>query len=140
MIGIARVAVLLGPGDKEGLLRPIGTQPDWDALVRSRATLAIYMGMQRLAHIVARLLAAGLAPATPVAVISQGTLPEQREVRATVATIVPAVARARLQAPALIVVGDVVALGAEGISSTSQAGQWSAQRVQPEPSMEATQS
>ena len=97
-----------------------GGDPDWHALVRSRTTLVIYMGLQRISLIADALMAAGLGGATPAAAIAQGTLPSERHVIAPLADIARAVAAAALGSPVVIVVGEVVALAARysGISSS----------------------
>lgn len=84
--------------------------PDWARLAASGATLVIYMGVARLGLICAALLAAGMCPDTPAAAIEQGTLPAQREVVATLGTLPARAAAARIGSPAIIVIGDVVAL------------------------------
>jgi uroporphyrin-III C-methyltransferase/precorrin-2 dehydrogenase/sirohydrochlorin ferrochelatase len=69
-----------------------------------------YMGLARLDHIVEKLLQHG-APATrPAGIIAQGTTADQRVVTATLATIRGVSSAASLESPALLVVGDVVAL------------------------------
>src|SRR5206468_1845591 len=78
---------------------------DWDAVARVGGTIVLLMGVGRIAAIAERLLAAGRPPSTPVAAITWATRPEQRTVRATLATI----ADRRLQAPATIVIGAVAA-------------------------------
>lgn len=83
-------------------------EPDWAALAATGTTLVIYMGLSRLESICAGLLAGSLTSDMPVAVISRGTQPEQREVVATLADIAPLVRAAELPAPALIVVGRVI--------------------------------
>ncbi len=85
-------------------------EPDWAALAATRTTLVIYMGLKRLSQIAARLMAAGLPGATPAVVISQGTLPGERHVLAPLSEIAAAAAAASLAAPALVVIGEVVAL------------------------------
>jgi uroporphyrin-III C-methyltransferase len=82
---------------------------DWDAASRLD-TLVILMGLARLDEIVAALLQAGREPTTPAAVIAQGTLPSERIVVGTLATLCPLVAASRISAPATIVVGEVVRL------------------------------
>jgi uroporphyrin-III C-methyltransferase/precorrin-2 dehydrogenase/sirohydrochlorin ferrochelatase len=77
------------------------------------ATLVLLMGLSGLAGTAAELVRAGRDPRTPVAVISDGWTPRQRTVTGTLATIAAEVAAARLPGPAVIVVGDVVALRAE---------------------------
>jgi uroporphyrin-III C-methyltransferase len=84
--------------------------PDWDALVRSGLTLVIYMGVAHAAQIRARLLAGGMAPATPVAIIASATRPEQREAIGTLDDVVDVIRDAGIASPAIIVVGDVAAL------------------------------
>src|SRR5437588_9490172 len=83
---------------------------DWDALARL-PTLVVLMGLSALPDIVARLRAQGMAPDTPAAVIASGTLPEQRSVVGTLDDIVDLVARAGLEPPAAVVIGEVVRVG-----------------------------
>jgi uroporphyrin-III C-methyltransferase len=85
---------------------------NWEALVRGGTTLVIYMGMKRLAEIVASLRAAGMPHAMPVAVVRNGTLPDASSLIASLGTVVRAVEAAKLSSPALIVVGKVVDLAA----------------------------
>ena len=80
---------------------------DWEALARL-PTLVVLMGLSGLLDIVARLRAQGMAPDTPAAVIASGTLPEQRSVVGTLDDIVDLVARAGLEPPATVVIGEVV--------------------------------
>jgi uroporphyrinogen III methyltransferase/synthase len=87
-----------------------GQTVDWDRLAGATDTLVVLMGMARIGDIVDRLVAGGRHPDTPAAVVSRGTLPDQRVVGAALARIPAAVAEARLPGPALLVVGDVVRL------------------------------
>jgi uroporphyrin-III C-methyltransferase/precorrin-2 dehydrogenase/sirohydrochlorin ferrochelatase len=87
-----------------------GKEPDWRALAMPGATAVFYMGLARLDHIVEKLLEHGAAATRPAGIIAQGTTPDQRVVTATLATLLDAAARANLESPALLVVGDVVAL------------------------------
>ena len=87
-----------------------GLAPDWGALVRTRTTLVIYMGLGHLESISEQLMAHGLHPTTPAAVIEQGTLSNQRQVLSPLAHLAHAARSAQLEAPALIVIGEVVAL------------------------------
>jgi uroporphyrin-III C-methyltransferase len=86
-----------------------GDRQDWAALARVE-TLVILMGLSRLPGIAASLLFHGRDGETPVAVIAEGSLPGERLVTATLATIAGEVARTALRAPATIVVGEVVRL------------------------------
>lgn len=87
-----------------------GGEPDYRGLVAAAGTIVIFMGLARLAAVCRGLVAAGLDPATPAAVVSQGTLPGRQLATATVAGI--AEAAEGLGTPALLVVGGVVAVGA----------------------------
>jgi uroporphyrin-III C-methyltransferase len=81
-----------------------GTEPDWQALARSRTTLVVYMGLKRLQRILSSLRAAGMDPATPACIIENGTLHNQRQQLATIGTL----SGDGFAGPALIVIGDVV--------------------------------
>jgi uroporphyrin-III C-methyltransferase len=85
---------------------------DWEALAKLDGTLVILMGVATLPMISRRLLAAGLAPTTPVAVIEQGTVAQQRMVTGPLAEIAGRVTTAGLRSPAVIVIGRVVELSA----------------------------
>jgi uroporphyrinogen III methyltransferase / synthase len=78
---------------------------DWEAVARVGGTIVILMGVARIGRIAEALMAGGRAPETPVAATQWGTRPEQRTVRATLATI----GTAELGSPSTIVVGDVAA-------------------------------
>lgn len=93
-----------------GHCREGGAAPDWQALARPRQTAVIYMGLGALAQICRELVAHGLAPDTPAAVVEQATTQRQRVVCGTLLTL-PTLAQAeQVAAPALIVVGEVVRL------------------------------
>jgi uroporphyrin-III C-methyltransferase len=96
-----------------------GTTPNFAALARLGGTIVLFMGLSRLSQIVDGLVGAGLDPSTPAAVVSAGTLPEQRVAVAPLSGL-PAAAEG-LESPALVVVGDVVSL-AETIVRATGAG------------------
>ena len=81
-----------------------GTEPNWRALVQSRTTLVVYMGLKGLPRILAALEAAGMVPAIPACPIENGTLHGQKQRVATLATL----SGEGFSGPALIVIGDVV--------------------------------
>ncbi|HLI07502.1 MAG TPA: uroporphyrinogen-III C-methyltransferase, partial [Ktedonobacteraceae bacterium] len=87
-----------------------GQAVDWEQLAKLGGTLVILMGVESLPRICQRLLAGGLAPATPAAVVQQGTLPDQRVVTAPLARLVDSVREAAIKAPAVIIIGAVAAL------------------------------
>lgn len=78
---------------------------DYAALARSGTSIVVLMGVRTLEAICDALVDGGLDPATPAAVVADGSLPSQRVVRATVSTI--AEAAAELRPPAVAVIGDV---------------------------------
>lgn len=80
----------------------------WDALAGLRGTLVILMGLKNLAAITAVLTAHGKDPATPAAVIQEGTTSGQRTLRSTLGAVAADVAATGLRPPAIVVVGDVV--------------------------------
>ena len=80
---------------------------DWGALARM-PTLVVLMGLRALPQVVARLLQHGARANTPAAVVASGTLPDQRVVTGTLATIATGVSRVRLESPATLIVGEVV--------------------------------
>ena len=83
---------------------------DWPELARPGQTLVVYMGLAGLAELTARLVEHGMAPDTPAATISRGTLPDQAVVTANLATLAGEVERAGLPGPTTTIVGRVVAL------------------------------
>ena len=83
---------------------------DWPALAHAADTLVLLMGVATLTDSMAQLIANGRRPGTPVAVIQQGTTLSQRTVVGTLADIADRVREAGLHAPAITVVGEVVAL------------------------------
>ena len=86
---------------------------DWQALARDGQTLAVYMGVSELDTLRTQLLAHGQDPATPFALIENGSRPEQRVITGTLGNM-PERARAEaVVSPALLVLGDVAALAAE---------------------------
>ena len=81
---------------------------DLAALARAPGTLVIFMGLASLAAVAEGLIREGMSPQTPAAVVASGSMPEQQTVFAPLSEI--ADAAASLDPPALVVVGDVVAL------------------------------
>jgi len=85
-----------------------GSPPDYASLVAAGGTLVLFMGLGRLRALADGLIRAGMAAATPAAVVSRGTLPDQEAITATLDEI--ADVAGDLPVPALVVIGDVVAL------------------------------
>lgn len=86
---------------------------DWEALGRSQGTLVLLMAVERMGRIANALMRYGRSPDTPVAVVQDGTLPDQRALTATLGTVVEEMAAAGVRPPAIVVVGDVVDVARE---------------------------
>lgn len=82
----------------------------WDALARLHGTLVLMMAVENAPVIAETLVAGGKDPATPVAVVCDGTMPTERTVLATLGTLAEVLAAEAVKPPAIIVVGDVVAV------------------------------
>jgi uroporphyrin-III C-methyltransferase len=95
---------------------------DWAGLAGKGRTLVIYMGLAGATAIADKLMADGLAPDTPVAVIERATQPQERMVTSLLADLGNLVARAAIQSPALIIVGDVATLPAAQLPSRLREG------------------
>ena len=93
----------LPPGHPESLV-------EWPALARLRGTLVLLMAVQNAPAIAAALVDGGRAASTPVAVVVEGTMPEERTVLSTLGTLEADLTTYAVTPPAIIVVGDVVAV------------------------------
>jgi uroporphyrin-III C-methyltransferase/precorrin-2 dehydrogenase/sirohydrochlorin ferrochelatase len=86
-----------------------GSQVRWDLLAQDpHSTLVGYMGVTSLPRVVESLLAGGMDPATPAAMVERGTTAAQRSVVSTLSELEVAVEREGLKAPALFVIGPTV--------------------------------
>jgi uroporphyrinogen III methyltransferase/synthase len=81
---------------------------DFAKLANRKATTIFLMAMTNLAAITAKLREHGLPGDTPVGIVHEGTKPTQEVVVATLDTVLDAVARSGISAPAVVVFGDVV--------------------------------
>jgi uroporphyrin-III C-methyltransferase len=87
-----------------------GSTSNWDALAAGPGTVVVLMGVGALAQISRELVKRGRPATTPVAVVHAGTTHRQKSVTGTLADIAAAAAAADIRSPAVIVIGDVVAL------------------------------
>lgn len=83
---------------------------DWSGLAGKGRTLVIYMGVATATDIADKLMADGVAPDMPVAVLERGTLTGARAMRSLLADLGAMVAREAIASPAIIIVGEVVLL------------------------------
>ncbi|WP_328461642.1 uroporphyrinogen-III C-methyltransferase [Streptomyces sp. NBC_00448] len=95
---------------------------DWAALAKLRGTLVLLMAVERIEPIAAALVAQGRSADTPVAVVQEGTTAAQRRVDATLGTVGRRVAEEGVRPPAVIVIGDVVAVGGAVADAARAAG------------------
>ncbi|MBL8200283.1 MAG: uroporphyrinogen-III C-methyltransferase [Chromatiales bacterium] len=104
------VTAHLGAGpDATGPDAP-GAEPDWRAIAALGQTLVVYMAGRRLAAVSEALRRHGRPADTPAAVVMGGTTDDQRVVSGTLGDIAAAAAAAGVSSPAILYVGDVVAL------------------------------
>lgn len=81
---------------------------DWRSLSRPNQTVAVYMGLSTASLMSTRLIAEGRAPSTPALVVEHASLPDERRILATLATL-PELAES-LAGPAILLIGEVAAL------------------------------
>ena len=86
------------------------SEQDWSGLAGQGRTLVIYMGVATAGEIADKLMADGVAPDMPVAVLERGTLAGARALKTLLADLGPMVQREAVASPAIIVVGEVVEL------------------------------
>ncbi|HEX7820277.1 MAG TPA: uroporphyrinogen-III C-methyltransferase [Sphingobium sp.] len=110
-------AVTFVAGQCKGL-----SDQNWAGLAGAGRTLVIYMGVATADDIADKLMADGLSPDTPVVVLENGTLPEQRALRTLLADLGDMVHREQVRSPAVIVVGNVAGLADASDKLGSRAG------------------
>lgn len=115
----AASAVTFVAGQCKGL-----ADQDWSGLAGAGRTLVIYMGVATAAGIADKLIADGVSPAIPVAVLENGTRADMRTLRSLLADLGDMVEREKVKSPALIVVGEVAAYALAQDVLASVAAQW----------------
>jgi uroporphyrinogen III methyltransferase / synthase len=81
---------------------------DWQLLAKFTGTIVFYMGMENINDITRRLIENGMSPETPSAVVADATLPTQKFVKATLATIADCCTKNKITPPALVFIGPTV--------------------------------
>ena len=94
-----------------------GLDMDWAMLARPRQTVVLYMGVNNLPEICRQLIAHGLSPQTPAALVEKATLPDERCITGTLAELPALALRHQVRPPALIMVGGVVSVRAQLVPS-----------------------
>ena len=103
-------AVTFVTGHERGGAVPEGL--DWAAIARGSPVIVLYMALNHLDRIAARLIAAGRPRQEPVAIISKATTPAQRVLVSSLEDAAASAQAARIEAPTIIVIGAVVGLRA----------------------------
>jgi uroporphyrin-III C-methyltransferase/precorrin-2 dehydrogenase/sirohydrochlorin ferrochelatase len=93
-----------------GHLKDGSVDLNWKALAHPDQTVVFYMGLHGAPTLCKELVAHGLPETTPVALVEQGTTPQQRVFTATLATLLDVIDDEDIQPPTLIIVGEVVNL------------------------------
>src|ERR1051326_5413540 len=101
-------AVTFLTGHERGGAVPEGI--DWAAIAKGSPVIVLYMGLNHLERIAARLIAAGRAPGEPVAIVSKATTPAQRVVVSTLEDAARSAEAAGIEGPTIIAIGEVVRL------------------------------
>ena len=96
-------------------------EQDWAGLAGKGRTLVIYMGVKTAPQIAEKLMADGLAPDMPLAVIENACRPQMRVLRGPLAALPDLVARERVKSPALIVIGEVTARDDVAVAQVAEA-------------------
>ncbi len=101
--GFTVVSGHVAPDDQRSLL-------DWEHLAMTPTTLVIMMGVAHLGEIATRLMAGGMDPQTPVAVVSNASLPRQQTFRSRLETVAEDLTAAGVRPPAITIIGEVAGL------------------------------
>jgi uroporphyrin-III C-methyltransferase len=130
--GLAALAAARIPATLRGVNRAVifaagygadaGGAPDWAALARTSEPIVLYMAMRNLAEIVEALMQGGLASHTPAAVIAAATTAEERILVSTLDRVVADVRAESIEAPAIVVIGDIVTAreGLRGLAAAAE--------------------
>jgi uroporphyrin-III C-methyltransferase len=130
--GLAALAAALIPATLRGINRAVifaagygadaDGAPDWAALARTGEPIVLYMAMRNLAEITQALIAGGLAPHTPAAAIAAATTADERVLVSTLARIAVDAKAQGIEAPAVVVIGDIVS-AREGLRAVAAAAE-----------------
>ncbi|MCH1782833.1 siroheme synthase CysG [Psychrobacter glaciei] len=93
-----------------GFLKAGAPNSNFKSFLNTDETVVFYMGLHSLARLTEGLIEAGRNADTPIAIISNASMPNQQVLTGTLATIVAQQEKAQLPTPALLIMGDVVAL------------------------------
>jgi uroporphyrin-III C-methyltransferase / precorrin-2 dehydrogenase / sirohydrochlorin ferrochelatase len=100
------ISVHVPPGDERSTV-------DWGVLAKSSGTLVLLMALERIGAVARTLIGYGWPGSSPVSVIADGTMPNQRTIYSTLDEVERQVADTRIRPPAVVVIGGVVTIAAE---------------------------
>ena len=106
---------------RDGLAKDGIAELDWQSLAGSRQTIVIYMGLSVAGEIAGKLIGAGLPPATPIAIIENGTRWDQRVIKGELNQTAELVRDHGIAAPALLVIGEVTRAAEPGLRAELKA-------------------
>ena len=103
----------------------LGKEPDldWPALARPNQTVVVFMGVGTAGMIAARLIAAGRAPSTPIAIVENATRANAISVFGSLHRAAELIQTSGINGPALLIIGEVVSVakGASGAKAEGKA-------------------
>jgi len=105
---------------------------DWVSLARDKQTLAFYMAVKRFPDLMNNLTSNGRSVDTPIAIIEKGTTAAQRVIRGTLGQLTLLAEAHRVAAPAMLIVGEVAALGHAGQTTLAESPQITENHTKPE--------
>jgi uroporphyrin-III C-methyltransferase/precorrin-2 dehydrogenase/sirohydrochlorin ferrochelatase len=122
------ISVHVPPGDERSTV-------DWPALARADGTLVLLMALDRIGPVARALIKHGRSRNCPVSVIADGTMPTQRTIYSTLEHVESRLAEEGVRPPAVVVIGDVVAIAAElaGLGRALSGGDHDGVSVAPSP-------
>ncbi len=114
--GLAALAAASIPATLRGVNRAVifaaghGAEEnfDWGPIARAGQPIVLYMVMHNLEQIAGALMAAGMAPQTPAAVIASAATPKERLLIATLETVAAEARAEKIEPPAVVAIGDIV--------------------------------
>jgi uroporphyrin-III C-methyltransferase len=127
--GLAALAAASIPATLRGVNRAVifaaghGAEEDfdWGPIARAGQPIVLYMVMHNLEQIAGALMAAGLAPQTPAAVIASAATPKERLLVATLETVAAQARAKNFEPPAIVAIGDIVEFRERLLSATPSA-------------------
>jgi uroporphyrin-III C-methyltransferase len=129
--GLAALAAASIPATLRGINRAVifaaghGTRDgadedfDWAPLARTGAPIVLYMVMHQLSRITDALMAAGMAPHTPAAIIASAATPQERVLISTLAALAADAREQKFEPPAIVVIGEIVKVRAQLLAATA---------------------